>query len=141
MVLPGHDVVLFSPQKRTDDSPMLAISRLPLAWLPNVNPGIRSVTRIMATRGPGTSSVTNEPIWLMTVTWPWAVATGLTRKPTKWRSEADGRGYVDGDGDVDELLGFDGGCGGCELDAALPLGVGVGAHAHLAIVQEEDLAW
>src|SRR6476646_8497272 len=86
-VLPGHDVVLFSPQKRTDDSPTLAISRLPVAWRPNVNPGIRSVTRIRAMRGPGTSSVTKEPIWLMTVTWPWAVATGLTRKPTKWRSE------------------------------------------------------
>ena len=38
-VLPGHDVVLFSPQKRTDDSPTLAISRLPLAWLPERESG------------------------------------------------------------------------------------------------------
>src|SRR5712692_5186539 len=70
---PGHDVVSLSPQKRTEDCPTLATSRLPTALRPRLKPGIRRVARSRAARGPGTSRVTNEPIWLMTVTWPWAV--------------------------------------------------------------------
>src|SRR5450631_3041542 len=89
---PGHELVLFSPQKRTAECPTFATWRLPLASRAIVKPGIVRlwivrVTCSRAWRGPGTSRVTKEPIRLMTETWPCAPATGLTKKPTKCRSE------------------------------------------------------
>src|SRR5436190_7462826 len=76
---PGHEVALLSPQKRTEDCPTLATVSSPLTWSPSLKPGIRSTACSRDARGPGTSRVTKDPIWLMTVTWPWAFAIGVTK--------------------------------------------------------------
>src|SRR5581483_3097931 len=73
----------FSPQNRTAAWPVFETWTVPCALDPRTNHGREMRARSLRRRGPGTSRVTKDPIWLITLTAEPAGATGVTRKPTK----------------------------------------------------------
>ena len=63
---PGDEVVSFSPQKRTAAGPTFAMRSVPLTRDRGRCSARRRSPSACACAGPGTSIVTNEPIWLIT---------------------------------------------------------------------------
>src|SRR5437868_609113 len=76
-------VASFSPQNLTAAVPTLWTRSVGSPDQPKTKPEPLRSALSSRSRGPGTSSVTKEPIWLTTFRLPVPVARGVTRKPTK----------------------------------------------------------
>ncbi len=134
---PGEDVVSFSPQIVTDAWPRFVTRISPLALEPSTNDGRCRWPVSRRSRGPGTSSVRNEPIWFTTLIDPPSVATGVTRKPTKYRSGLSCGTWI-GQRHVRDSSAR--GCEAPRRERTRPAqrGSGPAADRHLAVVAERE---